>query len=113
MSRSGRPHQNATILVESNASRYFSQESPPVHAAQYIDDLLAQGRNTFTTEQVVGALGISVPAARAQLTRLKRRGLVASPLRSYLVIVPPEYRRLGCIPAEHFIDALMQVEGQP
>jgi len=34
-------------------------------------------------------------------------------VRSFHVIVPPEYKRLGCLPAEHFIDQLMQVWGAP
>lgn len=34
-------------------------------------------------------------------------------MRSFHVVVPPEYRRLGCLPAEHFIDQLMQALGEP
>jgi predicted transcriptional regulator of viral defense system len=34
-------------------------------------------------------------------------------VRSFLVIVPPEHRRLGCLPAEQFIDQLMQVWQEP
>ena len=33
--------------------------------------------------------------------------MIASPARGFYVIVPPEYRRLGCLPAEQFLPALM------
>jgi predicted transcriptional regulator of viral defense system len=34
-------------------------------------------------------------------------------MRSFHVVVPPKYRRLGCLPAEHFIDQLMEYLGEP
>jgi predicted transcriptional regulator of viral defense system len=76
-------------------------------AADYVDHLLAQGRSTFTTEDAIGALRVSIPAARAAVRRLKEKGLVAAPHRGFHVIVPPQYRRLGCRPAEQFVPELM------
>ena len=35
------------------------------------------------------------------------------PARGFHVIVPPEYRRLGCLPAEQFIPQLMERRGEP
>ena len=52
-------------------------------------------------------LGVSPAAARLALSRLANKGLIASPARGFYVIVPPEYRRLGCLPAEQFVPALM------
>lgn len=52
-------------------------------------------------------VGGSAHAVRTQIQRLREAGVVASPVRSFHVIVPPEYRRLGCLPAEQFIDQLM------
>jgi len=51
---------------------------------------------------------VSPAAARLALNRLSRQGLVASAARGFYLIVPPEYRRLGCLPAEQFIPALME-----
>ena len=76
-------------------------------AAQLIVDLAARGRYEFTTSEAVEALGKSVPAVRAALRRLKARGEIADPHRGFHVIVPPEYRRLGCLPADQFIPQLM------
>ena len=53
------------------------------------------------------SLGVSPAAARLALSRLAKKGLIASPARGFYVIVPPEYRRLGCLPAEQFVPALM------
>jgi predicted transcriptional regulator of viral defense system len=38
---------------------------------------------------------------------LKAKGALADPHRGFHVIVPPEYRRLGCLPAEQFVPQLM------
>ncbi len=82
-------------------------------AADYIVGLASRGRHHFTTGEAQAALGRSLPAVRAALRRLKRRGEIASPLRSFHVIVPPEYRRLGCLPSEQFIPQLMEHLGEP
>jgi predicted transcriptional regulator of viral defense system len=34
--------------------------------------------------------------------------MIASPARGFYVIVPPEYRSLGCLPADQFIPSFMQ-----
>jgi predicted transcriptional regulator of viral defense system len=52
-------------------------------------------------------MGVSMAAARAALRRLKAKGAIAAPYRGFLIIVPPEYQRLGCLPAEQFIPQLM------
>jgi predicted transcriptional regulator of viral defense system len=82
-------------------------------AARYIASLAAQGRHHFSTEEAVRALGSSVPATRAALRRLKAKGEIADPFRGFHVIVPPEYRRLGCVPAEQFVPQLMAHLAEP
>lgn len=76
-------------------------------ARQYISDLSAAGRYFFTVEEAQRALGVSPDATKLALHRLSRKGEIASPARGFHVIVPPEYRALGCLPAEQFIPALM------
>ena len=53
-------------------------------------------------------LGVSADAGKLALNRLAKQGLIASPARGFYVIVPPEYRSLGCLPADQFIPALME-----
>lgn len=84
-----------------------------MRAAGYIMTLAARGRHHFTQEEAVAALGGSVPTVRAALRRLKANGDIAAPHRGFFVIVPPEYRRLGSLPAEQFVPQLMQYLGEP
>ena len=77
-------------------------------ARDVVGDLAARGRYHFTLAEFRLRLGVSDDAARQALSRLAARGAVASPARGFYVIVPPEYRRLGCLPADQFIPALME-----
>lgn len=76
-------------------------------AAAFLDHLQAGGRACFTTQEAVRALSGSVIATRAALRRLKSNGRIADPFRGFHVIVPPEYRAVGCRPAEQFVPELM------
>ena len=78
-----------------------------MRAADYIAELAAHGRHNFTTSEARAALGGSLGAVRASLRRLKARGEIADPCRGFYIIVSPEYRRLGCLPAEQFVPQLM------
>ncbi len=77
-------------------------------ARDYIVGLAAKGLHHFTVGDMSESLGISQSAAKLALLRLAKQGLVASPARGFYVIVPPEYKRLGCLPADQFIPALME-----
>jgi predicted transcriptional regulator of viral defense system len=75
---------------------------------EYIARLAASGYYHFGSADAQAALGVSADAAKLALNRLAKQGLVASPARGFYVIVPPEYRSLGCLPADQFIPALMK-----
>jgi len=77
-------------------------------ARQYVDQLATAGRYSFTRRDAQLALGVSASAAVLALNRLAKQGLLASPARSFYVSVPPEYRSLGCLPAEQFVPDLMK-----
>jgi predicted transcriptional regulator of viral defense system len=76
--------------------------------SKFVTDLVATGVCCFSYHQAREALGVSDVATRAVLRRLKQKGEIAQPLHGFYVIVPPEYRILGCRPAEHFIKELME-----
>lgn len=84
-----------------------------LHARDYIARLASAGRYHFTSGEARQALGVSADAVKLALVRLARRGAIASPARGFYVIVPPEYSKLGCLPAEQFIPALMHHRGLP
>jgi predicted transcriptional regulator of viral defense system len=79
-----------------------------VDTATYIDGLAAKGRYHFLTDEVVAGLGVSPEAACAAIRRLRERARVATPFRGFHVIVAPEYRAAGCLPAEQFVPQLME-----
>jgi predicted transcriptional regulator of viral defense system len=81
-------------------------------AWRYFDELAAAGRHHFTMADAMAALGGSAPAVRATLRRAAKRGEIASPHRGFYVVVPPEYRRLRCLPPEQFIPQLMKHLGE-
>lgn len=85
----------------------------PLRARQYIDDLAASGRYQFRLADGQSALAVSHAAAKVALNRLAKQGFIASPARGFYVIVPPEYRGLGCLPADQFIPALMKTLAMP
>ena len=73
----------------------------------YIDGLAAAGEFCFTTGALAQKLSISLVAALAIIRRLRAQGAVATPYKGFHLIVPPEYRALGCLPPEQFIHDLM------
>ena len=82
-------------------------------ARDYVADLAARGRHHFTTDEAVGAIGSPRNSVRAQLRRLKVRGIIAEPVRGFNMIVPAKHRSRGCLPAEQFIPQLMDLAGEP
>lgn len=80
----------------------------PVRARDYIATLAAAGCHHFTSADARRTLGVSADAVKLALHRLARQTLIAQPARGFYVVVPPEYRSLGCLPADQFIPALMR-----
>lgn len=80
---------------------------------RYLDDLLAQGVYCFSGLEASLALGSTPIATRAALRRLRHKGEIAMPFRGFYVIVTPEHRKLGCLPANQFIPSLMAHLEQP
>lgn len=80
-------------------------------AKDLIETLASKGRYSFTSEEAREALKVSPNATKLALNRLARQGQIASPARGFYVIIPPEYRSLGCLPAEQFIPDLMKNKG--
>lgn len=100
-------------LDKSNALRYIGEVNPEIKAAAWVRDLASRGTYHFTTAEAETALGVSGVAARASLRRLKAKQLIASPFRGFQVILPPEYRHIGCLPAEDFVPQLLGRLGVP
>ncbi len=76
--------------------------------SKYIDELTVKGRYHFVTAEAVAAVGSSPVAVRAAIRRLREKARVAMPFRGFHVIVPPEYRNIGCLPPDQFVPQLME-----
>lgn len=81
--------------------------------AQYIDSLRQSGKVSFTASEACEALGISKAALRMAVSRLKKNRAIVSPYKDLYVPVPPEYRSIGCLPAEQLLPLLMQYLDEP
>jgi len=79
-----------------------------MNIAEFVESLTTSGRYHFTSNEAVKALNISIVAARAAIRRLQKKGAIAIPHHGFYVMVPPEYRHLGCLPPEQFIPHLME-----
>lgn len=79
-----------------------------VNFTELWDQLLAEGTSSFTVVEMAertGAIANTVYAAVKYATDRKR---LFSPARGLYVVVPPDYRSWGVVPATHFIDAMMR-----
>jgi len=76
--------------------------------ADYIDNLVKYGKSCFSLDQCENAMGKTRKAIRSSIEHFMAKGKVAAPAKGFYVIIPPEYHKLGCIPAEQFIPYLME-----
>jgi predicted transcriptional regulator of viral defense system len=80
----------------------------PPSPSRLPDLLLSRGQHTFTLAHARATLERDEGAVRKGLERLATKGEIFSPSRSFYVIIPPEFRSWGTVPAAHFIDDLMR-----
>jgi predicted transcriptional regulator of viral defense system len=83
-----------------------------VSASDFLDELASRGRYDFSVNEAELGINGSPVAVRAALRRLKQKSKLSEPVRGFFVTVPPEYRRLGCLPADQFIPHLMDYWGE-
>ena len=76
-----------------------------------MDDLQAGGRLTFTREEALSALGVSMPALKQAALRLAKRRRLVSPRRGFYVIVPLEHRDEGAPPITAWLPEMLRYQG--
>src|SRR3972149_1360927 len=84
-----------------------------ITASRFIEELLGQGRYTFTREEVARRLGTSPAAVSMSLHRLMKAKRLVLPRSGFYVIVDPQHRAAGTLPPEWFIDPLMKDMARP
>ncbi len=77
------------------------------------DDLLAEGCVAITSEEIAKRAGTSLESVYVATHRAVSERLLFSPARGLHVLVPPEYRTWGSVPADWFIDDMMSHLGTP
>ena len=76
--------------------------------SDYIKKVRQYGGRHFTLKKLMTDMGLSKNAALNAIYRIKDQGELISPLKSLYVIVPPEHKLHGCIPAEELIPIIMK-----
>ena len=71
------------------------------------EQLLSEGTNSVTIDEVESRTGATRNAVYLGVKYAMDRKRLFSPARGLYVVVPPEYRSMGVVPATHFIDPLM------
>lgn len=90
------------------------QEKSNNYLLNWIENLQAQGRYTFTYEQAcLQFKEVSSNAVTLALSRLSSKNKVVSVFRGFYVIITPEYSLKGMLPPLLFIDSLMKYINKP
>ena len=74
----------------------------------YIESLLANGRYTFTREELLEQFEAGDVAIRQCLQRLNRNKTIQQIRNGFYIIIPPEHRHAGMLPPEMFVGEFMR-----
>jgi len=94
--------------MEMNRNNNQHQQFP-----KYIESLQSTGRYWFSGNEIQQKLGLSSNAIKAALWRLTQQRAICRIRKDFYVIVPPEHRSAGCLPAQWIIEPLMEYLGLP
>ncbi len=75
--------------------------------SNYVKKLRSLGKWSFTIEEAMKDLNASANQIQTAVYRMKKSGDLISPSKGFYVIVPPESKPLGSIPAEELVPILM------
>ncbi len=75
---------------------------------QYVDNLQADGRNSFSLREIEEQFHQNSKALKASLNRLVKKRKIVSVRKGFYVIIPPEYLHKNILPPVLFIDQLMK-----
>jgi predicted transcriptional regulator of viral defense system len=78
-----------------------------IKPARLPEDLLAEGLSTFDAAEAARRTGLSPATVHGALKRLADAGRIFSPARGFYVIIPPEFRSWGAVPASWFVHPMM------
>ncbi len=76
------------------------------------DRLLSQGVVSITASELSGRANASAEATFRAVHDAKAAGLLFSPAKGLYVLVPPQYRSWGTVPADWYVDDMMRHMGR-
>ena len=68
---------------------------------------MSRGRYSASLEEIREMTGLSYAAITSGIQRLRKQQRMFTPTRGLYVVIPPEFRSWGVVPADWFIDDLM------
>jgi predicted transcriptional regulator of viral defense system len=80
---------------------------------EYLRVIRAQGRYSFTLEELKREFNLPYTTIKQSLYRQKVKTRVAQIRQGFYVIIPPEYAAFKILPAVMFIDSMMDYLGKP
>ena len=78
------------------------------HTIDYIKDLRSNGRYAFTTKGLYKAIHKDKKNLSKDLDRLRDKGEIMNIRRGFYTIIPDEYRNMGALPVDLYVDDLMK-----
>lgn len=83
------------------------------YAARWIEELLSDGRYTFSRQEAQRYLKTSPMATYRALYRLVKDTRLAMPKMGFYIIVDPQHRAARTLPPDYFIHSFMEAMGKP
>jgi len=83
------------------------------NASRWVEELLADGRYTFSRKDIQRDLGISPRAVYLALHRMVKDTRLVMPKSGFYVVVDPQHRAVGTPPAHWFIHSFMEFIKSP
>lgn len=80
--------------------------------SEWVRGRLISGRPAFTFEDALSASALSHAGVVTAIHRIKKRGLIVSPMKGFYVCVPDRYQLRGEVPPSFYIDDLMRHLGR-
>lgn len=77
------------------------------HTSDFLRVLRTKGRYAFSTDDLMEAVPKSIKNLRKDMDRLREKGEILNIRRDFYTIIPDEYRNMGAVPVEFYIDELM------
>jgi len=78
------------------------------HTIDYLRVLRSNGRYAFTIDDLINNVPKTLKNLRKDLDRLRDKGEIVNIRREFYTILPDEYRKMGALPVEFYIDELMK-----